>query len=93
MSSRTLQPSDTKKRRTTLTLPAETLAEAQRIARARQVTLSTVIAEALAEGLRFQTRAERSEEIVNGYIKAFSGFTEDEMEILSGVILEPETQS
>jgi predicted transcriptional regulator len=70
MNSRTPQSSNKKKRRTTLTLPADTLTEAQRIARVRQVSLSTVIAEALADGLRLQTAAERSEEIVNGYLKA-----------------------
>jgi hypothetical protein len=78
-----------KKRRTTLTLPADSLAHAQRIARARKVNLSTVIAEALSEGLRLQTLAERSEEVLEGYRKAFSGFSDGEMAILDGVILEP----
>lgn len=78
-----------KKRRTTLALPAESLTEAQRIARARNVNLSTVIAEALSEGLRLQTAVERSEKVLDGYKKAFSGLSEEEMSILDGVILEP----
>lgn len=78
-----------KKCRTTLTLPADSLKEAHRIARRRKVNLSTVIAEALSEGLRMQTAAERSEAVLEGYRKAFSGFTDDEMAILNGVILEP----
>lgn len=78
-----------KKRRTTLTLPADSLTEAQRIARTRKVNLSTVIAEALCEGLRLQAAAERSEEVLEGYKKAFSGFSDEEMSILDGVILEP----
>ena len=79
------------KRRTTLTLPAESLLEAQRIARARKLNLSAVVAEALAEGLRLQTTAERAEEVLNSYKKAFSGFSDDELAILDGVMLEPET--
>ena len=78
-----------KKRRTTLTLPAESLNEAQRIARKRKVSLGAVVAEALSEGLRLQAAAERSEEVLEGYRKAFSGFSDDEMSILDGVILEP----
>jgi hypothetical protein len=77
------------KRRTTLTLPADSLNEAQRIADARKVNLSTVITEALNEGLRVQARAERSAEVIEGYKKAFSGFSEEELSILDGVILEP----
>jgi len=77
-----------KKRRTTLTLPADSLTEAQRIARTRRVNLSTVIAEALSEGLRLQTVGERSEEVLESYKKAFSGFSDEEMSILDGVLLE-----
>ena len=78
-----------KKRRTTLTLPADSLTEAQRIAHARRVSLGTVIAEALVEGLRLQTAAERREEVLEGYKKAFSGFSGEDLAILDGVILEP----
>ena len=42
----------TAKRRMTLTLPERDVMHAERIARARKVDLSTVVAEALAEGLR-----------------------------------------
>lgn len=78
-----------KKRRTTLTLPADSLTQAERIARARKVNLSTVISEALSEGLRLQAAAERSERVLDAYRNAFSGFSDDEMSILDGVILEP----
>jgi predicted transcriptional regulator len=77
------------KRRTTLTLPADCLAEAQRIADGRKVNVSTVIAEALNEGLRLKARAERSAEVMEGYKKAFSGFSEEELSALDGIILEP----
>ncbi len=76
-------------RQTTVALPADSLTEAQRIADARKVDLSTVIAEALSEGLRQQRRAERSAEAIEGYKKAFSGFSQEELSILDGIILEP----
>lgn len=78
------------KRRTTVTLPAESLTHAQRIAKARKVNLSTVISEALSEGLRLHTAAERSEEVLRAYQSAFSGFSNEEISILDGVILEPQ---
>jgi post-segregation antitoxin (ccd killing protein) len=77
------------KRRTTLTLPVDSLTQAERIARARKVNLSTVISEAISEGLRAHAAVERSEHVLNAYKKAFSGFTDDEMAILDGIILEP----
>jgi hypothetical protein len=78
-----------KKRRTTLTLPVESLTEAQRIAHARKVNLSSVITEAVNAGLRLQIAAERRDEVLESYRKAFSGFSDEEMSILDGVILEP----
>jgi hypothetical protein len=77
------------KRRTTLTLPADSLTQAERIARARKVNLSTVISEAISEGLRVHGALERSEQVFNAYKKAFSGFTDDETAILDGIMLEP----
>ena len=91
MSLRPHLSSPLKKRRTTLTLPADSLTEAQRLARARKVNLSTVIAEALSEGLRLQKAAERGEEVLDSYKRAFAGFSDDEMSILDGVVLEPVT--
>jgi post-segregation antitoxin (ccd killing protein) len=78
-----------KKQRTTLTLPSDSLTKAKRMARARGVNLSAVISEALAEGLRLPQATERSQEVLALYRKAFSGFTDDEMALLDGVILEP----
>jgi hypothetical protein len=77
------------KRRTTLTLPSDSLRQAERIARARQVSLSTVISEALSEGLRLYAAVERSEQVLNGYKKAFAGFSPEELMLLDGVVLEP----
>ena len=79
----------TKKRRTTLTLPADSLAQAERIARVRKVSLSTVISESLSESLRLNKAAERSQEVLKAYQNPFSGLSDDEMAILDGIILEP----
>ena len=77
-----------RKRRTTLTLPAESLAEAQRIANSRKVNLSSVITEALNEGLRLQMAGQRRDAVLEKYRKAFSGFSDEEMFILDGIILD-----
>jgi hypothetical protein len=77
------------KRRTTLTLPADSLLQAARIARAKRVNLSTVISEALSDGLRMHAAAERSNEVLSAYKRAFTGFSDEEMLVLDGVLLEP----
>lgn len=53
------------------------------------MNVGIVIAEALADGLRLQTGAERAEQVIEGYTRAFSGFWDEEIAILNGVILEP----
>ena len=63
--------------------------QAERIARARKVNLSTVVSDALSEGLRLHAAAERSEQVLNSYRKAFAGFSGKELAILDGVMLEP----
>jgi hypothetical protein len=80
------------RKRMTLSLPADALSEAARIAHARNVNVNTVIGEALSEGLRMQTVAERSNEVLERYKQAFSGFSDSEMEILNGVILQATTR-
>ncbi|HUE22108.1 MAG TPA: hypothetical protein VMQ86_10530 [Bryobacteraceae bacterium] len=81
------------KRRTTLTLPVEALSEAERIARARKVNLSVVIAEVIEEGLRARSAAkaegERRVQAFEAYCRAVSDLTEDEMLLLNGIIMEP----
>lgn len=79
------------KRRTTLTLPIDSLTQAERIARARKVNLSTVISEALSEGLSLHAATERSQQVLQAYRRAFAGFSDEEISILDGVLLEPES--
>ena len=77
------------KRRTTLTLPSDSLLQAQKIAHARQVNLSTVISEVVSAGLQLESARHRRNQILENYRRAFTGFSEDELAILDGVILEP----
>lgn len=77
------------KRRTTLTLPSDSLLQAQKIAHSRQVNLSTVISEVVAAGLRLESARHRRNQILENYRTAFTGFSQDELAILDGVILEP----
>jgi hypothetical protein len=53
------------------------------------VTLSTVISEAISEGLRVNAPLERCKQDFEAYTNAFSGFTNDEMAILDGIVLKP----
>jgi hypothetical protein len=87
------RPASPSKQRTTLTLPTESLAQAKRIAQARRVNLSVVISEALSEGLRHDSESTRSQEILNRYQRAFAKFSEEEILVLDGVILEPAGKS
>jgi hypothetical protein len=48
-----------------------------------------VISEALSDGLRMHAAAERSEQVLSAYQKAFTGFSDDEMLVLDGILLEP----
>lgn len=77
-----------KTRRTTLTLPEASLVRAERIARARHLNLSTVVAESLAEGLAFFEQASRGDEILEAYKRAFQHLTEEEQQLVDGVVLE-----
>jgi hypothetical protein len=80
------------KRRTTLTLPADSLLQAQKIAHSRRVNLSTVISEVVAAGLQLENAKHRRTQVLDDYRRAFTGFSPDELAILDGVILEPKTR-
>ena len=77
------------KRRTTLTLPSDSLLQAQKIAHSRHVNLSTVISEVVSAGLELESARHRRNQILENYRTAFTGFSEDELAIQDGVILEP----
>ena len=50
-------------------LPADCLAQAERISRTRKVSLSVVVSEAVSDGLRLHAAAERSQQVLNAYKK------------------------
>lgn len=75
-------------RRTTLTLPSGCLETAERIARERHLTLSSVIGEALQRGLLEERQGRRSEAILQAYAKAFADFSDDELLLLDGIVTE-----
>lgn len=78
------------KRRTTLTLPANLLREAEKVAREKQVNLSVVVAEALEKGLQARASAARGQRALELYRKAFHGLSDAELSILDGVIFNTE---
>lgn len=75
-------------RRTTLTLPADSLRELEQIARGRKVNLSTVVAEAVTEAAQEHRARRRTSEFLESYRNAFAGFSAEELMILDGIILE-----
>ena len=77
------------KKRTTLTLPAAALQQAEALAAARNMTVSAVVSEALEAGLASRARSQRAADVFTRYQKAFGGLTEEESFLVSGVDLEP----
>ena len=41
------------------------------------------------EGLRKHAAAERSEQVLDTYTRAFAGFSDEQTSVLDGVVLEP----
>jgi hypothetical protein len=80
-------------RRTTLTMPIRTLAAAERIARKRKVTLSTVVSEALEETLQAKTEAQREGQrrvkAWEKYRESVAGLSDEDRLLLDGIIMEP----
>jgi hypothetical protein len=87
MKRRQPRATDALRRRITLTLPVDSLAHAERIARARKVNLRVVVSDAVSEGLRMHAATERSEQVWNAYKKAFSDFSDEETMVLDGIVL------
>ena len=80
-------------RRTTLTLPVKALTAAERIARARKVSLSVVVSEALEENLHAKADAEREGErrvkAWEALRQSHSDLTDEQWLLLDGIIMEP----
>ncbi len=76
--------------RTTISLPAASLAAAKRAAKSRNVNVSQVVAEALEESNKQRQTRERAGAIWARYQQMYAGFSDEEMMILNGII--PEKQ-
>jgi len=80
-------------RRTTLTLPVKALAEAERIAEKRKVSLSVVVSEALEKTLHAEAEAksegQRRVQAWEKYRQSVSRLTDEERLLLDGIIMEP----
>jgi post-segregation antitoxin (ccd killing protein) len=74
--------------RTTISLPAASLAAAKRTAKARNINLSAVVAEALDESIKQRQARERAAAAWARYQRAFAGFSEEELMLLDGVVME-----
>jgi hypothetical protein len=76
-----------------LTMPIRTLAAAERIARKRKVTLSTVVSEALEETLQAKTEAQREGQrrvkAWEKYRESVAGLSDEDRLLLDGIIMEP----
>jgi len=59
-----------------VTLPSDSRLQAQKIARSRQVNLSTVISEVVSAGLQLESARHRCNQILENYRTAFTGFSE-----------------
>jgi hypothetical protein len=84
-----LPPAHPQTRRTTLTLPEDLVRKAEQLARQRRQTLSASIAELMEQGLRsYRFKQDNNHGSLDSLQKAFAPFTEEEMLLLDGIIME-----
>jgi predicted transcriptional regulator len=88
-------PASPKTRRTTLTLPEDLVRKAEQLARQRRQTLSASIAELMEQSLRsYRFKQDNKHDSLDSLRRAFAPFTEEEMLLLDGIIMEePSTDS
>jgi hypothetical protein len=88
-SSRSLRPIPRRTRRITLTLPAELVKKAERLAKQQRQTLSATIAGLMEQSLRgYSLQPASNPKVLENLRKAFAPFTEEEMLLLDGVVLD-----
>jgi macrodomain Ter protein organizer (MatP/YcbG family) len=84
-----LPPVHPQTRRTTLTLPEDLVRKAEQLARQRRQTLSASIAELIEQGLRsYRFQQVNNISTLKSLQKAFAHFTEEEMLLLDGIVME-----
>ena len=75
-------------RRTTLTLPAELVNKAERLAKQKRQTLSAVVAGLMEQSLRGYAPTPVGDPNIAGVLrKAFGSLTEDEMLLVDGIVM------
>ncbi len=75
------------KKRTTVTLPANLLAEAELLAAKRGTTVSAIIAQAMEVGMDSLHRKERAQQAYDQLRSALTGLTEEEQLLVDGIHL------
>ncbi len=55
------------------------------------MNLSTVIAEVVSAGLEIENARQRSQQILDNYRTAFDGFSELDLMLIDGIVMEPVT--
>jgi hypothetical protein len=76
-------------RRTTVTLPAELIERAEKVAEAQHASLNSVLVTAIERGLPQVRTPEYVEQLLQDKRESLEGFTEWELLALQGIILEP----
>ncbi|MFN7919757.1 MAG: hypothetical protein U0Q16_06650 [Bryobacteraceae bacterium] len=77
------------KKRTTLTLPADLLAEAEELAARRNTTVSAIVAQAMEAGLPVLSRRERAQQTYENLRAALGQLTAEERMLVDGIRLTP----
>jgi hypothetical protein len=77
-------------RRTTLTLPQHLVEQAERLARQRRQTLSAAVAGLMEQSLRsYRLEQNGGPNVLESLQKAFAPFSDEEMLLLDGIVMEP----
>jgi len=76
-------------RRTTVTLPAAYLDQIEALACEKNTTVSATLSEFVSEGLRQHASQKNGHDVVAAYQRIFGSFSEEEMLLLDGVVMEP----
>jgi hypothetical protein len=84
------KPARPRTRRTTLTLPEALVERAERLARQRRQTLSAAVAGLMEQSLRsYRLEPNGGPNVLESLQKAFAPFSDEEMLLLDGIVMEP----
>src|SRR5260370_39066578 len=84
------KPGRPETRRKTLTLPQHLVAQAERLAKQRRQTLSAAVAGLMEQSLRsYRLQQSGGPNVLESLQKAFAPFSDEEMLLLDGIVMEP----